>query len=143
MWLNWAPVPRLAFGATLLIDDYEAAGTPSGRNEPEKVRTTLLPVRASYFDPSEIFGRLTLTILDQRVDRSDQATIDDGEENALLIDAALGYRLPNYRGIASLEVLNLFNQSVNYQDENFRTNETASSRFIPERTILARVTLVF
>jgi len=61
-----------------------------------------------------------------------------------VFDAALGYRLPNRRGIASVEVRNMFNQKFIYQDLEFLSAEPQTDpRYVPGRTIIARLTLAF
>jgi hypothetical protein len=58
----------------------------------------------------------------------------------------VGYRLPKRLGIVSLEVRNLLDEDFSYQDLNFITSEPFASSdipFIPDRTILARITLSF
>ena len=60
-----------------------------------------------------------------------------------LVDLSIGYRLPDRWGLLSLEVNNVFNEQFSYQDLNFYDLDTNNPRFIPDRTIFARVTLNF
>ena len=60
-----------------------------------------------------------------------------------LVDAAIGYRLPNRRGIASLELNNPLDQKVHWQDDSSRSSEQQNCRFIPERSAMAHLNLNF
>ena len=56
---------------------------------------------------------------------------------------AAGYRLPQRRGVISIEANNLLNTGFQFQDDSFRQFQDAAtiSPFIPERTVLLRVFL--
>ena len=72
------------------------------------------------------------------------STTNSGIDAFLLLDAVLGYRLPNRRGILSLEGRNLLDKSFYYRNiNNFDQSKPVNSRFIPERTFFARLTLNF
>jgi hypothetical protein len=61
-----------------------------------------------------------------------------------LLEAAIGYRLPNRRGILSLEGRNLLDEEFFYRNINFQTSEPVYyQRFIPHRTLFLRLTLNF
>jgi outer membrane receptor protein involved in Fe transport len=85
--------------------------------------------------------------VENRVSRRD----DDGNDSFFVADAAVGYRLPHRRGLIGLEARNIFDTRLKYHDESFRDFRDAfsdaaqpvASRFIPERTVLARITVGF
>ena len=110
---------------------------------PRHVNTHSVPLSIRYFNPWGIFAELGATFVYQDVDRQPDADTQDGDDSFFLLDAAIGYRLPKRRGIVSLEGLNLLDQHFNYQDDNFHSAEDRRSRFVPERTVLARITLSF
>jgi hypothetical protein len=68
-----------------------------------------------------------------------------GNDDFVVVDALVGYRFPKRFGIASLEVNNLFDTEFHYQDNTFRYFEDrpSTARFIPERTIMGRITINF
>lgn len=68
---------------------------------------------------------------------------NEGTENFFLLDAALGYRLPNRRGILSIEAKNILDEAFAFRNINFFTSEPMNPRFVPTRTIFARLTLNF
>jgi tetratricopeptide (TPR) repeat protein len=110
-------------------------------NGPHQIDTLSFPTAISYFNPHGIFANLTGTFVSQEIDRS--GTNNEGIENFFLVDASLGYRLPNRRGIFSVEARNIFDQTFLFRNISFRTAEPINSRFVPTRTIFARLTLNF
>jgi len=113
---------------------------------PHQIDTFSAPVSINYFNPQGFFANLTGTFVRQEVDRQEvqnQEAQNEGVANFFLLDAAIGYRLPNRRGIFSLEARNLFNQSFLYRNANFRILESANVRFVPTRTVFVRLTLNF
>ena len=69
----------------------------------------------------------------------------EGKDDFFIVDAAIGWRIPNRLGIVSLEVRNLFDEEFKYQDDSFREfrDEPSIGPYIPDRTILGRLTLSF
>ncbi len=108
-----------------------------------KVKTFTVPVAVRYFNPNGLFAELGASYVHQDVDRPPSSDANDGHEDVVLLDAAVGYRLPKRYGIVSLEGRNLLDQKFNYQDLNFLTSQDRASPLLPERTILARVTFSF
>jgi hypothetical protein len=135
---------RLVLSATYTFERFWRADDPNFSFLPKNVDTHYLPLAIGYFGPSGVFGQIRGTFLHQDVDRDDAP---DGHDNAFVVDTALGWRLPGRRGIVSLEALNLFDSTFNYQDSNFRTFGTRTTsrvtRYLPERTVLLRATLAF
>jgi outer membrane receptor protein involved in Fe transport len=68
-----------------------------------------------------------------------------GHDSFVVVDVGIGYRFPKRLGIASLQVNNLFDEGFRFQDDSFRefSDEPTVGPYIPERTILGRVTLNF
>jgi hypothetical protein len=85
------------------------------------------------------------SFVNQDVEIGSQSSLPDGSDNEGLLDAAIGFRLPNRLGILSIEVNNILDTKVKFQDENFRSSRESArnTRFFPDRTILARATLSF
>mgnify|MGYP001459904253 CR=1 FL=1 len=134
---------RWAIGARVGFDHFKLDDEPLGRNEPERVQTWLFPLTARWFHPSGLFAEASATFLHQQVSRGDEATFADGTDSTWLLGGAVGWRLPERRGMVALQVANLLDSKFDYQDDSYRTNEEIGSRFIPERTILLRLNLNF
>jgi hypothetical protein len=141
-YLYWAPLSDWAFSVEAVYDEFHADSSMDVR-VPQDVTTVSVPVFARYFSELGIFGELGATYVHQNVKRRDGSGLAEGDDSFVVVDAAVGYRLPRRRGIVGLEVLNLFDQGFNFQGDNFRTSEPTMPRYISERAILARATLTF
>jgi tetratricopeptide (TPR) repeat protein len=109
---------------------------------PYGIETASAPVNLSFFHPSGIFAKLTTTYVQQKVRSRTQK--NSGSDDFALLEAAIGYRLPNRRGILSLEGRNLLDEEFFYRNINFQTSEPVYyQRFIPHRTLFLRLTLNF
>ena len=102
-----------------------------------------MPASVRYFHPSGFFALAGASYVYQNVDRSATSTLKEGDDSVVLLDAAVGLRLPGRYGIVSLEGRNLLDSKFDHQDLNFITNERRASSLLPERAILGRLTLSF
>jgi tetratricopeptide (TPR) repeat protein len=137
-YLYWIPHEEWAVNVDVLYEKFD----PFRSGDP-KVETITVPVALRYFNPNGLFAGLAVSYVHQDVERPPDSTQNDGNEDIVLLDAAVGYRLPKRYGIVSLEALNLLDQKFDYQDINFLNSEVRASPLLPERTILARLTLSF
>ena len=108
---------------------------------PADLRMINVPLAARYFDPSGFFAEVRGTFVHQDPDR--QSDILEGDDTFVLLDATTGYRLPRRAGIISVEARNLLDKGFQFQVESFRASKIRNPRFIPDRMILARLTLNF
>ena len=127
-----------AIKSDVLFEQFSRAETPFG---PHQIDTLSVPVSVSYFSPKGFFFNLTGTYVHHKVER--EGNKNEGVENFVLFDAAVGYRFPNRRGILNVEVKNIFDQSFLYRSNTFLKSRALNSRFVPARTIFARFTLNF
>jgi outer membrane receptor protein involved in Fe transport len=141
-YLYWTPHPWWAFTAEYVLDDFRRQPRTNPLL-PTDVDTMEVPLGARFFHPSGLFAELVATYVDQQVQRPPGSPLSDGNSDFVVVDAALGFRLPQRRGIVSLEVKNLLDDSFNFQDDNFRTPQINNPRFIPDRWLLLRGTLTF
>jgi len=140
----WMPFDRWSFSGDVVFDKFES-DNPVDVNLPLQVKTWSYPVTAQYFHPSGYFGAVSVTYVDQEVDRQPSSTYAEGKDNFTVTDMAIGYRLPRRQGILSLAVQNVFDQEFDYQDNSYRTfqDEPSIGPYIPDRSVMARVTLNF
>lgn len=110
-------------------------------DELNRLDTLSMPIGIDYFNPQGIFANLTGTFVRQRVNH--QGETNGGIEKFFLVDASVGYRFPKRMGILSLEARNILDESFLFQNINIQTSQSAISRFVPTRTIFARMTLNF
>jgi Flp pilus assembly protein TadD len=143
LYAYWTPSARWALTAETRFEQIERNFLDFDVDSPLQIDTFSLPLVARYFAPNGIFIEAGATYRHQEVERSPLAAAAAGEDDVVLVDAALGYRLPKRRGILSLEARNLFDQDFDNQDLNFITSETRASALWPERSLIARLTLNF
>ncbi len=147
-YLYWTPVPQLALSAEFVYDRFESelGLATQGDVVPDELETISVPVSVRYFHRSGFFAGVGATYVDQEVDRSSNTLgLADGSDSFVVVDAAIGYRLPNRLGIVSLSAQNLLDVEFRYQDDSFREfeDEPSIGPYIPERTILGQITLNF
>jgi len=140
-YVYWTPARRWALTGEFVVDRFEADSLDV--DLPQEVDTIKVPLSARYFHPSGLFATLGATVAHQRVERGELATQGSGDDDFVLVDTSVGYRLPDRLGILSFEVRNLLGEEFQYEDNNFRQSETRRPELIPDRLWLARATLSF
>ena len=148
-YLYATPSNRIALSAEIIGERYSRHEKDITAG-PLRVSSLLVPLSARYFHPDGWFILARTTFVKQDVDeklapvpgRSSQVRTD--QDLGTIVDAGIGYRLPNRRGMVSVELRNLLDRRLQFQDESSRSNdEIDNPRFIPERTIFARLSLNF
>lgn len=145
-YLYWIPHAHWAVSGEFQFEQYmrNALVVNNDFNKPYQINTLSAPLTINYFHPSGIFGKFSSTYVQQNIKRLQESSKLEGHDGFVLFDAALGYRLPNRRGILSLEGRNLSDENFFYRSYNFQYNEMITSpRFIPTRTFFVRLTLNF
>ena len=144
-YLYWTPDPEWAVRAEYQFERFKRKDPLSSPDRPIQVEMMTVPLGVRYFRTEGLgagfFAELVATYVYQKVDLT--STFDRSRDDFILIDAAVGYRLPRRRGILSLEVRNLLDEEFLFQDMNIQLAEPSNPRFIPDRTILLRLTLNF
>jgi hypothetical protein len=145
-YLYWLPHAHWAVNGELQFEQYtrNAAVVNNDINKPYQIHTLSAPLTINYFHPNGIFSKFGTTYVQQNLRRLTDSSLKEGNDGFVLFDAALGYRLPNRRGLLSLEGRNLSDENFFYRSYGFQVNEMiTSSRFIPTRTFFVRLTLNF
>jgi tetratricopeptide (TPR) repeat protein len=137
-YLYALPDNKWAVKSEIQFEQFSRDKTITG---PRTIDTLSIPVNLSYFNFHGLFFSLTGTFVRQEIDRLENVT--NRTENFFLFDASLGYRLPNRRGIISLDARNLFDQSFLFRNLHFQTAEPINPIYLPARTIFTRFTLNF
>lgn len=140
----WMPHDRWSFSAEAVYDKFESDNTVNV-DLPQRARTWSYPLQAHYFHPSGYFGLAGVTYVDQQISRQSGSTDAGGDEDFVVTDLAVGYRLPRRQGILSLAVQNVFDEEFDYLDDSYRTfeDEPTIGPYIPDRSVMARFTLNF
>jgi len=105
----------------------------------EKWEATSFPITLSYFSPLGFFGSAQIVAVDGEFRNPG----DDGDDQFAVVNASIGYRLPDNHGIFSIEALNLFDENFKFQNRTLRPEVTTAPRYAPELTVLGRLTLSF
>ena len=139
-YLYWTPHPWLAASAEYQFERFERGDDfTAGIRD---VETHRLPLGINVFHPSGFNARLKATYVDQNGSFQPQGSLPgafvDGSDRFWVVDAAVGYRFPNRRGLLTLEIRNLFDEKFRFQD-----TDPANPAIQPERLIFARLTLNF
>ena len=141
-YLYWTATDRVAFTMELRGSRFRQHRSDSA-GQPSAIDAVLAPVSVRYFDPSGFFAVGGVQYVGQSVTAVSGSTEDESWGDSWLLDAAIGYRLPTRRGIVSLELNNILDQNVHWQDDSFRSSEQQNRRFIPERSAMVRLNLNF
>ncbi len=140
VYFFWSPHDWVSLSAEYQYECFERDIEAVGVEQFDDLKTHRFPLGANFFHPSGFKARLGASYVDQSgvfVDpTSEMRTKDD--DRFWVVDASMGYRLPDRMGIFSVEAKNLFNEGFNYLDM-----DPAHPVFYPERLILARFTLTF
>lgn len=117
---------------------------------PDQIKTISMPLSIEHFHPSGLFTRFTATFVKQDLflhgdygrTRDPQKTAS-GIDSFFLLDYVIGYRLPNRRGIMSLEGKNLLDEEFFYRNSYLNLSEPVNPIFLPTRTIYLKLTMNF
>ena len=104
-------------------------------------QTTAVPVTLSYFSESGWFASAGIEFVDHSF--SFNSFGSGGNDTFAPVNATLGYRMPDNRGIVSLEVQNLLDETIHFQSRTIQPALTSAPRYAPELTVLARATFNF
>lgn len=150
IYAYWMPAKRWGVSVQAVYDKYTSDGSLDF-NHPTEVKTISYPVGVQYFHPSGFFVGMVVTYVDQEVERDNSVILPadsrlaEGDSDFTVADLGVGFRLPKRRGILSVTVQNLFDEDFDYQDDSFREfkDEPATGPYIPEQSVMGRVTLNF
>jgi tetratricopeptide (TPR) repeat protein len=139
-YLYWTPRKWLAASAEYQYERFERDHEFPGIEYIDSLKTHRLPLSIKLFHPSGFSAGLTTTYIDQRgvfFDSSLTSTSRDSD-NFWVMDASISYRLPNRRGLVTIEARNLLDEGFKFQD-----TDPANPVIYPERLIYAKFTFAF
>jgi tetratricopeptide (TPR) repeat protein len=141
-YLYYTPHPFWAVGGEVVYDIFDTESEPVP-GIPTQAETLSLPVSLRFFHPSGLFSAITATFVHQDVSAATDEP--EGHDSFFLLDAGIGFQLPQRRGRISFEAINILDSKFDYLDDDYRTFDKASyvGPFIPERTYVGRLTLNF
>ncbi len=137
-YLYWTPTKHIVINGEYQYEKFD-------RNEEilRQSETHILPLSVRYFSDQGFFSELGADYVKQNIYRTapSSTSIVNDNDDFLLINATLGYRLPKKKGSVNLSVRNLFDQNFNYYDTNPWVTEFVQPRFVPDRIFFAQLTL--
>jgi tetratricopeptide (TPR) repeat protein len=139
-YLYWAPHPWIVGTTEYILEDWDRGSELGGREAIRTLTTHRFGLGANFFHPNGIFARLKATYTDQEGEFWNEGLMSTRNEsdNFWVFDAAVGFRFPNRYGMFTLEVKNLFDEEIKFQD-----TDPANPTIYPERLALVRLTLSF
>lgn len=112
----------------------------------DRTKNLVAPVKLSWFSPDGWFARGSMTYIHHSFS-DENSTPRRGSDQALSVDATLGYRLPGGSGVIALEGRNLLDSDIRIQeptDEEFRQRRGRSAaQFSRSPSLLFTVTATF
>lgn len=142
-YLYWTPADRVSLSARYAHGRFESdPGDFSGYSD---MTTQRLPLEVRYFARGGLTlgARATYVEQDGTFMSSSSApgmppALSPGQDNFGVLDAFIGYRLPNRRGLLSLNADNLLDENFRFQDI-----DPTNPSIMPERLVSFRFTLAF
>jgi len=139
-YLYWMPHSWLALSGEYQYEEFERPSENVGGELITYLQTHRVPVGVRIFFPVGITTSVKATFVDQEGEFVNPLarTLARGDDQFVVVDAGLSYRLPKRFGLLSIEARNLFDERFKFQD-----TDPATPSIYPERFIFARLTLAF
>ncbi|MBX2885243.1 MAG: FecR domain-containing protein [Granulosicoccus sp.] len=144
-YFNWIISDSWSFTIDLSYENYRNdLPATNNINTPTQLESTNVPVSFRYFSRSGYFAQVQATYIRQNLERGNNASMSDGEDDVALVDALVGYRFAQKKGAISFSVRNAGGEYFLYQDNAFRSAATTrSAESIPERELLLKASFSF
>jgi len=114
----WTPNNHLSTSLEYIYDDYKRDYDPTrgSLTRPANLTTHSVPLKINYFFQSGVYATLLTTYVIQDVDfvNGTTLTLDSLDDNFIISDLTLGYRMKNKRGRLSFGIKNLFDTRFEY-----------------------------
>jgi outer membrane receptor protein involved in Fe transport len=148
VYTYWTPNQWLALGPDYQFERFRNPLEFSKDEQITGLDTHRVSLAGTFFHPFGLIARLRVTYVDQdgefvvpslapEPEPPFITTMTDSDQ-FWVVDASIGYRLPNRRGHITVEGKNLFDEKFSFQD-----TDPSNPQIYPERLILAKFTLVF
>jgi len=109
----------------------------------QQLDTLLAPVSVRWFHPSGVFAAAEAVYYTQDLTRRSTAGTETADTQGVVVNLAAGMRLPDERGAISLEVRNLLDRNVRFQEPSYRVGDVGTRQLARGLTVTARATLSF
>jgi len=134
-YLYWTPNPFLALSAEYQYEKFDRQGEIV--NGIEHVKTHTIPLGINFFHPSGFSVMTEATYRDQEGDFVPEFAMPySGSDQFWIVDASIGYRLPQRLGRITIGARNLFDTSFKFQD-----TDPVKPEIQPDRLLFVNFTL--
>ena len=124
--------------------EYAHVRAPNALVKLDRSDTLSIPLRLAWFHRSGLFvaGEAAFLRHDFETD-ADTGRPRSGSDDSVVVNASLGFRFPDRRGVVSLELLNILDARPRVAADGLRFNQIRAPRYAPSFTALLRATLAF
>jgi outer membrane receptor protein involved in Fe transport len=142
LYLAWLPIDSMSLSAKYKYESVDNSGQSFAEGF-AKLRTRKLPLEINFFQGPYFSAGLTASYIRQDgefpedLEQPMGPTISDGD-NFWMFDGSLRFRFPGRRGVFSLQINNLLDETIRFQD-----TDPENPRIFPERFVSTRFTLNF
>jgi hypothetical protein len=142
LYLAWIPDDSIGISVKYQYESVDNAGQVFAEGF-TKLRTRKLPLEINFFQGPYFSAGLTASYIRQDgefpedLEQPMGPTISDGD-NFWMFDGSLRFRFPGRRGVFSLQINNLLDETIRFQD-----TDPENPRIFPERFVSTRFTLNF
>lgn len=140
-YFYWTPTSTWALGLEYYFEGFKREQSSFVvLDKPLELITHRLPLSVSYSAPSRFFARLSAGPYRQNIVQqlAGGRTVAD-KDDFWIADLTLGYRFAKRRGLASLEIKNLFDKEFRFHDLDFQTGLPRTPLIQPERLVLLKL----
>ena len=146
IYAYWTPNQWLALGPEYQFERFRNPLEFSKDEQIKRLDTHRVSLGGTFFHRFGLIARLKVTYVEQDGEFVVPplappppffATMTD-DDQFWVVDASIGFRLPNRRGLITVEAKNLFDEEYNFQD-----TDPSNPQIYPERLVLAKFTLAF
>jgi tetratricopeptide (TPR) repeat protein len=142
-YLYWTPLVALAFGAEYQFERFNHEDRLIGINGPSELKTQYVPLTVAYFLPVGLSMKLRAGYNEQEVRLAGVGNLSQNDKDRFwLVDTQLEYRFPKQRGMLTILVNNLFNETFKFYEGGLQTSLIRAPTIQPEQTIFLRLTFL-
>ncbi len=152
-YFYWTPLDQFTFATEYFYASFDRQPLIElSGDRPINLTTHRVPLSLRYYSPTGLFASFTASHVDQEgLIRSFDLDREPNKEKTSefwLLDASLGYRLPNRWGLIRFGVKNLLDEQFSFQDSGLDLfdeieGDNLPPAFVPERFIYGQITLAF
>jgi outer membrane receptor protein involved in Fe transport len=137
LYLYFTPQDWLALSSEYLFERFDRDPQFTSDEDIAEIKTHRFPFGIRFFHSLGLSAQLKATYVDHKGEFGNATFgVEPGRDRFWIVDTSIGYRLPKRLGILTIEVRNLFDEEIKFQDM-----DSSDPRIHPERLIYAKFTL--